>query len=41
MPEDDLFHLLVRSLISFGIGFVIGTLVVGEFGAVSERDANE
>jgi hypothetical protein len=32
---------LFRSLISFGIGFIIGSVVVGSFGEVSERDANE
>jgi hypothetical protein len=45
MPAPDglagLGLVLVRSLISFGIGFVIGSVIVGSFAEVSERGTNE
>ena len=45
MPAPDglagLGLVLVRSLLSFGIGFIIGSVIVGSFGEVSERRVNE
>ncbi len=43
LPEglSSVGFVLVRSLVSLGIGLVIGSLIVGSFGKASEIGANE
>lgn len=41
LPAHDLPLLLFRSLVRFGIGDVIGSLVAGEFASASEHEPNK